>query len=81
MAIMKGHTGYCKNLRVTSDGRYVISAGLDKTLRVWEIERRKQVAQFGEGQVEYAAIAVSRGSRYIYAGGNEGGYAILNWYF
>ena len=81
MAIMKGHTGYCKSLRITSDGRYVISSSLDKTIRIWDIERRKQVGQMSERNVEMSACAVARGSRYIYAGGNEGEYCVVAWNF
>ncbi len=37
IAILKGHTQAVQSLAITSDGRHVVSASLDRTVRLWQL--------------------------------------------
>ena len=59
-----GHQGLIKDVIFTSDERYLVSASVDKTIRVWdtstgEIVRilRGQVGKGSEGKIQAAALA------------------------
>ena len=59
-----GHKATIRDILVTSDGRYIISASDDKTIRVWDSqtlrETRKILGQIGSGsEGKIYAIALS----------------------
>ncbi len=64
-----GHDPNSLTLVVASpDGRYLLSAGADKTLRQWELETGREVRRMGTtGQV--LSLALSRDGRRALAGG------------
>ncbi|WP_232362560.1 caspase family protein [Desulfogranum mediterraneum] len=75
-----GHRGRIQDLVVSSDNRYLISASDDKTIRVWDIKTKKEVAkilgQIGAGsEGKIFAIALSPDDRWLAVGGyiNSGG--------
>jgi WD40 repeat protein len=40
---MEGHSGYVNSVAVTPDGRWVVSASSDNTLKVWELQSGREV--------------------------------------
>ncbi|MBM4072653.1 MAG: WD40 repeat domain-containing protein [Planctomycetes bacterium] len=44
-----GHEGAVSGVAMFPDGRRVISAGLDKTIRIWDVETRQEVRRFAAG--------------------------------
>ncbi|WP_051305720.1 caspase family protein [Desulfogranum mediterraneum] len=69
-----GHKGIIKGLLVSSDNRYLISASDDKTIRVWDLKTKKELAKIlgqiglgSEGKV--FAIALSPDDRWLAVGG------------
>lgn len=69
-----GHKALIRDIIFTSDGRYLVSAGEDKVVRVWDVNTGKTVrtirGQIGDGPdgMIYAAV-LSPNDRYLALGG------------
>lgn len=66
------HTARINQLRITPDGKTLITASVDKTIRLWDIHTKKQtgmlLGQMGEGgQGSIQSIAISRDGKYLVA--------------
>ncbi|GLW31910.1 hypothetical protein Areg01_48490 [Actinoplanes regularis] len=72
-ARLTGHTGSVKALAVTHDGTALISAGVDGTLRWWDVAGRRQERILWTAPGEILACAAAPGSHRIAAvsGGGE----------
>ncbi len=69
-----GHTGLIKGVAYTPDGRYIVTASEDKTVRIWERETGRLVkvirGQIGPGHEGMLyALAISPDGKYIAVGG------------
>jgi len=69
-----GHTSIIEDLIVTSDKKYLISCSTDKTIRVWDMQTKKEVrkilGEIGEGPFgQIFAIALSPDDQYLAVGG------------
>jgi WD40 repeat protein len=69
-----GHMGKIQDVIFTRDGRYLISASYDKTIRVWDVETgrierviRGQIGEGPEGKI--FAAALSPDNRWLAVGG------------
>jgi WD40 repeat protein len=68
-----GHMAIIKSLMFTSDGKYLVSAGDDKVVRIWDIATGKTVrtirGQIGDGpEGKIYAAALSRNDKYLAVG-------------
>lgn len=72
-----GHMALIRDIVFTPDGRRLISASDDKTIRVWDLETKRTV-KILRGQIDEAdggkiyEIALSPDGRYLAAGGHTG---------
>ncbi len=65
-----GDIGVIKSVAISKDGRYVISGGEDKTIRVWETETGKVKELKGHtGSVTYVAISLD--DKYVVSWGKD----------
>jgi len=56
---------------MSSDGQYALSASWDKTLRLWDLNGRKTIAQFNGHTHDVLSVSLSRGNRQIISGGRD----------
>lgn len=69
-----GHKGIIREIAITSDKRYAVSASDDKTIRIWDLRSQKEVrkilGQIGHGsEGKIFAIALSPDDKYLAVGG------------
>src|SRR5262245_1106321 len=69
-----GHQALIRKIMFTSDGKYLVSAGEDKVVRVWDVQTGATVrtirGQIGDGPSgKLFAAALSRDDRYLAVGG------------
>jgi WD40 repeat protein/tetratricopeptide (TPR) repeat protein len=57
--VLEGHTGAVLSLAIDANGRYLASAGVDGTVRVWELDSGELVQTFRDHQDIVLAVAFS----------------------
>ena len=45
-AVLQGHTDSVRSVAITSDNKYIVSGGNDKTVRIWNLQDKTQEAVF-----------------------------------
>jgi nucleoside phosphorylase len=65
VATLEGHTGLVNACAVTRDGRHVVSASSDHTLKVWELASGRAVATLEGHTNPVMACAVTPDGRYV----------------
>jgi WD40 repeat protein len=65
----EGHMKSVKSTRFSPDEKYIASGSFDNTVRIWDIEKKKEVQRFAmEGGTE--AVEFTPDGRYLVAGGH-----------
>jgi WD40 repeat protein len=55
---LRGHSSYVRQVATLAGGRHVVSASLDATVRIWDVQRGIEVAKFvADSQVLSCAVA------------------------
>ena len=70
-AILRGHSKKVNALAITQDNKKVVSAGLDNTLRIWNLEKRRQEAIFRDENYAKFSISITHDDKYIISGGRD----------
>ena len=70
-AILTGHNHIVQDLVLSSDGQYAISASWDKTLRLWELNKKKCMAIFNGHTDDVLSVSFSKGNRQIISAGRD----------
>lgn len=73
---LRGHKGAVNKIAFDPAGRWLISAGVDDTLRFWEPGTWREVRSLNAGQEAITALAVSADGRLAATGGANGSIAI-----
>ncbi|MBQ2097815.1 MAG: PD40 domain-containing protein, partial [Bacteroidales bacterium] len=61
-----GHTDYVTSASFSPDGRYIVSASVDRTVRIWDAKTGQQVGNPLEGHTAYVnSASFSPDGRYI----------------
>ena len=62
---LEGHKESIQTVAVTSDNKYIISGGKDKTVRIWSLEKQTQEAVLTGHYNELAKVLVTSDCKYI----------------
>jgi eukaryotic-like serine/threonine-protein kinase len=75
---LRGHTAWVTELKFTANGRYLVSASTDQTLRVWETNSWKPARDVMRGHSqEVYTVALSGDAKFVASGSKDG--EILLW--
>jgi WD40 repeat protein/serine/threonine protein kinase len=69
---LAGHTGKITGVAFLKDGRRAVTSSTDGTVRLWDLDRAKQVLQFAEARGDMHGVAVSADDRYVASAGSTG---------
>ncbi|MBI2899130.1 MAG: serine/threonine protein kinase [Planctomycetes bacterium] len=72
LAVLKGHTGKIHGLDVSPDGRLIVSAGVDETVRIWDLPGAKALESFAVHSGGAFAATFRPDGRELVSGGNDG---------
>ena len=68
-AVLQGHTGSVRSVAITSDNKYIVSGGYDKTVRIWNLQDKTQEAVL-QGHTDCViSVAITSDNKYIVSGG------------
>jgi WD40 repeat protein len=67
-----GHNEAIMDVKMLSNGRYAISASVDKTLRLWELERGQVIRRLAEPSALLFEVDLSPDERTALSGSNDG---------
>ena len=68
-AVLQGHSWLVYSVAITSDNKYIVSGGDDKTVRIWNLQDKTQEVAL-QGHTEYVnSIAITSDNKYIVSGG------------
>ena len=56
-AILRGHTSYVSSAAYSPDGKRIVSASMDNTIRIWDAETGRQIGKPLEGHTEWVKSA------------------------
>jgi len=66
--VLEGHTGAVLDLAISADGKHLVSASRDRTLRYWDLEKGALLQRIDFGS-DPLAVALSKDGTRIYGGG------------
>ena len=73
-----GHEGYIQSLAMSPDGKYAVTGGLDRTIRVWEIPTAREVARWEAHDSAVTALAFSPDGTTLASGSVQGALKLWN---
>lgn len=69
--VYKGHTAGVNAVGITTDGRYIVSGGSDKTLRLWELETGQCIRVFKGHKGEVNTLAMIPDGQFFVSGSRD----------
>jgi WD40 repeat protein/tRNA A-37 threonylcarbamoyl transferase component Bud32 len=74
---LKGHNGACSALAFSPDNKRIASAGMDKTVKIWDLDTGKEIHSLAGQRDGVRAMAFSPDGKRLAGGGDDG--AIRLW--
>ena len=68
-AVLQGHTDCVTSVAITSDNKYIVSGGRDKTVRIWNLQDKTQEAVLQGHTGSIISVAITSDNKYIVSGG------------
>lgn len=69
--ILVGHTDRIQTVAMSPDGKYVASAGLDRSIRVWDSENGEEVAVVRQHSSHVRRVAFDPSGKYLVSSGDD----------
>jgi len=69
---LDGHSGWVSDLVFSRDGRHLVSASADQSLRLWDMRSRQEIAILRGHSDEVHTVALSPDGRMLASGGKDG---------
>ena len=65
MNVLQGHTDYISCIAITNDQQYIVSGSDDKTIRIWNLQKRQVEAVLSGHSDWVTGIAITSDNKYI----------------
>ena len=70
-SFQSGHQGGVTSIAITSDGKYIVSASEDKTLRLWSLTTREWLRTFKGHEDKVLSVSVTPDGRHAVSGSRD----------
>lgn len=67
-----GHTDAVRSVDISRDGKLMVTGGVDRTVRIWEVSSGKLLRTYQGHQSEVVAVAISPDGRSVASGAEDG---------
>jgi WD40 repeat protein len=67
-----GHTNPVNSVAISSDGFKIVSAGSDRSIRLWDTKSVSLIREFRDPTTEVTALAISSDGKQVVSGGQDG---------
>ena len=68
---LEGHPLFISSIAISSDNKYIASGGMDKTVRIWNLQDKTQEAVLRGHNEEVSSVAITSDNKYIVSGGKD----------
>ena len=72
LGIGRGHEGYVQSLAVSPDGKFAVTGGVDRTIRIWEIPTGREATRWEAHDSAVTALAFSPDGATLASGSIQG---------
>lgn len=70
--VMKGgHTDGIKTLALSKDDKTLYSAGVDKNIKIWSLEHKKEINELEGHEQDVNCLVLSKDDSILYSGSND----------
>lgn len=72
MGRLEGHTAFVNSIDLSANGQYLASGSDDKTIIVWELQRRKEKVKLTGHTSKINSVVISSDNKYVVSGDHSG---------